>query len=124
MGPPPDDFMSLVEESAVEEIFEGPPDAFDEALVVGDVGLAEIDPKADAFGESFPFLHVSPDALLALLDEGFDTESFDFVFAMDTEFFADFDFDGESVGIPAGFAQAMEAAHGSVAGEEIFDGAG
>src|SRR5262249_15804171 len=98
--------------------------AFDEALVVGGVGVFEVDPEADAVGHSLPLLHVAPDALLALLDEGFDAVVFDFFFAVDAEFFADFDFDGKAVGVPAGFAFATVAGYRGVGGEEIFDGAG
>ena len=71
-----------------------------------------------------PFLHVAPDALLALLDERLDAVGFDFFFRVDAELFADFDFDGQAVGVPAGFAFAEVAAHRAVAREEVFDGAG
>ena len=66
-------------------------------------------------------LHVAPDAFLAFLDEGLDAVGFDFFFAVDAELFADFDFDGQAVGVPAGFAFAAVAAHGAVAREEVFD---
>jgi hypothetical protein len=76
--------VSSVQKASIEKAFKGPPNAFDEALVVGYVGFGEIDPKPESFGDSFPFLHVSPDALLAFSDEGFHTEGFDFLFGVDT----------------------------------------
>jgi hypothetical protein len=62
--------------------------------------------------------------LLAALDEGFDAETLDFFFAMETEFFANFDFDGEPMSIPASFSFATEAAHRAVPRKEILDRAG
>ena len=94
LRPPPYDLVSAIKQSAIEESFEGPPNAFDIALVIGHIGLRQIDPETESFGHAFPFLHVSPNALLATLNEGFDSVRFDFVFAMDAEFFADLDFDG------------------------------
>jgi hypothetical protein len=43
---------------------------------------------------------------------------------MDSEFFADFDFDGQAVCIPAAFALAEESFHRFVSGIEVFDGSG
>jgi hypothetical protein len=39
-------------------------------------------------------LHISPNALLAFLDETLDAVAFDLFFAVDSEFFTDFHFDG------------------------------
>ena len=113
--------MSSVEQASVEEILKGPPNAFDIALMVGHISFREIDPKAQAFGDTFPFLHVAPNALLALGDEGLDSVVFDIIFRVDAEFFANLDLDRQSVGIPTGLAIAPIPSHGSVAREEIFD---
>ena len=51
--------------------------------MVSNIGLRKIDPETESFGHAFPFLHVSPYALLATLNEGFDAIGFDFFFAMD-----------------------------------------
>jgi hypothetical protein len=45
LGPPPNDLVSSVEQASVEEILERPPNAFDIALMVGNIGLRKIDPK-------------------------------------------------------------------------------
>ena len=59
LGPPPDDLVALVEQPAVEQVLERPPDAFDVALVVGDVGLVQVDPEAEPLGEPLPLLACS-----------------------------------------------------------------
>jgi len=46
LGPPPDDLVALVQQPAVEQVLQRPPDAFHVALVVGHVGLVELDPEA------------------------------------------------------------------------------
>ena len=43
---------------------------------------------------------------------------------MDAELFADLDFDGQAVRVPAGFAFAAVAAHRAVAREQVLDRAG
>ena len=121
LRPPPDDFVALVEEAAVEEFLERPPDAFDVTLVVGHVGLVGVNPETEPFGQPFPFLHVPPDALLAELDKGLDAVGFDLLLGVNAEFLAHLDLDRQAVGIPAGFALAQVAPHGAVTGEEILD---
>ena len=104
LSPPPDDLVSLVEQAALEKILQRPPHALHEALVVRDVGLLQIDPKADPLGQPFPLLHVAPDTFLALVDKRFDAVGFDLFFAVDAQFFTDFHFDRQAVRVPAGFA--------------------
>ncbi len=69
-------------------------------------------------------MHVAPHALLALLDERLDAELFDLLFGVDAQFFADFHFDRQPVGVPASLALAQISAHGAVAREQVFDGPG
>ena len=116
--------MALVEQTLVEELGERPPHALHERLVVGDVGLGEIDPEADPLRESLPLLHVPPDALLALVDERLDAVGLDLCLGVNAEFLADLDLDGQPMGVPAGLALAVLAPHGAIAGVEIFDRAG
>ena len=104
LGPPPDDLVSLVEQAALEEGLQRPPDALHVALVEGDVGLVEMDPEAEPFGQFFPLLHVAENALDALVDERLDAVGLDFLLGVDAQFLADLDFDRQPVGIPAGLA--------------------
>ena len=80
MGPPPDDFVALVQQVVVEQSFQRPPDRFDVAFVVGHVSVVQFHPEPQPFGQLFPVLHVGEDALLAFVDEGFDAVFFDVFF--------------------------------------------
>ncbi len=92
--------------------------------MISDVGLVEVEPKADAFGEPFPLLHVAPDARLAFMNERLDAVRLDLFLRVDAQFLADLDLDRQAVRIPAGLAFTKESAHGAIAREEIFDGPG
>ena len=124
LRPPPDDLVPLVEQPAVEEIGQRPPDALHVRLVVGDVGLREIDPEADPLGERLPLLHVPPDALLALVDEGLHAIGLNLRLGVDSEFLADFDLDGQTMRVPARLPLAVLPPHRPVPGVEVFDRAG
>ncbi len=121
LGPPPDDFVALVEQAAVEEVFQRPPHAFDVALMEGDVGLVEVNPEAEPLGQLLPLLGVAEDAFDALADERLDAVGLDFLLGMDAQFLADLDLDGQTVRIPAGLALAEVSAHGLIAGKKILD---
>ena len=88
------------------------------------VRIVQLDPESKPLRQPLPFLHVLPDALLALLDERFDAVFFDVFFGVDAELFADFDFDRQSMRVPASFPLAVEALHRLVAWEDILDGSG
>ncbi len=83
--------------------------------MIGHVRLIKIDPEAETLGQHAPFLHITPDAGLALADERFDAVILDLLLAVDAEFFADFDFDGQAVRVPASFAFAEQPAHRFIA---------
>src|SRR5690606_18793514 len=69
-----------------------------------------------------PFLHVPPDARLALVNERFDPEVFDFFLAVDPQFLANLYLHRQPVGVPTGLSLAVIAPHGSIAREDILDG--
>ena len=117
--------MPLVEEALLEELGERPPDRLDERLVVRDVRFVEVDPETDPLGEVLPLAHVTPDALLAELDERFNAVVFDLLAGFfQAQRLADFQFDRQAVRVPARLALAAETAHGAVAGENVLHGAG
>ena len=122
LSPPPHDLVTFVQQAPVEQVFQDVPDAFDIALVVGDVGLFEIDPKPQSLCQAFPFAHVTPDAGLTFLDERFDAVFLDFFFRVDAQFLADFDLHRQTVRIPTRLSLAAEATHGFVTGEQVLDG--
>ena len=92
--------------------------------MVRNVRVIQLDPEAQSLGQFLPLLHVLPNALLAFLDEGFDTELFDVLFGVDAHLLADFHLDGQSMRIPARFAFAVETLHRFVAREEILHRSG
>ncbi len=89
--------------------------------MVGDVGLGEINPEADSFGEGLPLFHVPPDRLLAAMNEGLNPVGFDFGFGVNAEALADLDLNGQAMGIPAGLPLAIVAPHRPIAGVEVLD---
>src|SRR5205823_9470011 len=94
---------------------------FNVALVVGDVGVFEVNPEAEPLGQPLPILHVSPDRFLAAVDEGLDAVAFDLFLGVYAQLFADLDLDRQAVRVPAGFALAEIAAHRLVARKEVLD---
>ena len=58
------------------------------------------------------------------MDERLDAVGFDLLLGVDAQLFADLDLDRQAVRVPAGLALAAVAAHGAVAGEQVFDGPG
>ena len=114
--------MTLVKQSAVEEIFQCPPHAFDVSLVICDVSFFEMDPEAQPLGQFFPLFGVSEDAFEAFSNERFDAEGLDFFLAVNAHLFTDLDLDGQAVGIPAGFSFTAVSSHGLIAGEEVLHG--
>ena len=94
LSPPPDDLVALVQQVAIEQVLQGPPNRFNVALVISHIGFVQFDPEPKPLGQSLPLLHVLPHALLAAVDKRLDTELLDFVFGVDAHRFADFRFDG------------------------------
>ena len=124
LGPPPDDLVALVQESPVEEVLQRPPDAFDIALVVGDVRLVETDPEPEPFGQLFPLPRIAKDAFQAFANERLDPVRLDLLFRVNAQLFADLDLDRQPVRVPAGLPLAAVAPHGFVTREEVLDGTG
>ena len=104
--------MPLINKSAVEYGFERPPNRFDIIIVVSDIGFVHVRPIPDAVGHAFPFRLVLPNALLAFLDKRLHAVFFYVLFAVDIERLFHFQLDGQTVRIPARFAQNVLAFHG------------
>ena len=118
--------MTLIEESAIEEVFQREPDAFDERAVIRDVRVAQIDPETYPLGQFFPLRRVAENIGDATMDEGFKTETLDFFLRifLNQPFFNEllthFDFDGKPVGVPTGFSLAVISLHRLEARIEVF----
>ena len=129
LRPPPNDLVPLVEQAAVEEVLQREPNAFDKRLMIGNVSVFQVDPKADALGQLFPLRRVTEDVFDATVNERFEAELFDFFLRVFRDksrrdkLFADFDFDRKTVRVPTGLAFAEVALHRLVARIKVFDGA-
>ena len=90
-------------------------------VVVGDVGVVQINPIGHALGERVPQLGVLADAVLAggvVLGNAIGLD----VFAgFQTQLLFDLDLHGQAVGVPAGLAVHAVAAHGFIATERVLD---
>jgi len=113
----------LVDHPGVPEPLEDPPARFDVVVVVGDVGVIEIGPEADALAQPRPFFDVAGDAFAAFFVEARDAIGLDFGLRLEAEFLFDFELDWQAVGIPAGLSRHAVAAHGLVARHDIFEDA-
>ena len=124
LSPPPDDFVALIKQTTVKQVFQTPPDTLNITLVVCHIRLFQIHPETEPACQLLPLLHVSPDALLTFLDEWLFSVCFYFFLAVNAEFFANFDFHWQTMSIPASFAFAAETSHCFVTWKDIFDAAG
>ena len=119
-----EDFMTFVDQSLVPELFEDPPDGFHVIAVHGAVAVFEIDPAAHALDDLLPLFGVAEDDPAAGFVEFVNAVGFDFAFSGEMKHFLHFIFDGEPVTVPAESAFAVFSAHGLIAGNDIFNGAG
>ena len=92
--------------------------------MVGDVGVVEVDPEPQLFGEVFPLLGVAEDTVETAAHEGLDPVLENRVPARDPEFLLDLDLDGETVGVPSALSRHVVAAHGAIAGKHVLHDAG
>ncbi len=121
LGPPPDDLVTLVEQTLLEEIAERPPHALDVRAMIRDVRLIEVGPEGDPVGQRLPLSRVAEDGLDALLHEGLDAVLLDGRLAVEPELLLDLDLDGQPVRVPTGLARHRPAAHRLVTREEVLD---
>ena len=105
------DLVSFIDKSAVENVFQRPPLGLDIIIVVSDVRVFHIHPVAHAVGHFLPLGLVLPHAFLALTDKRLDTVLLDILFAVHAELLFDFEFDGQTMSIPAGFTRGVIAFH-------------
>ena len=115
--------VPLIEQALVPDLPQQPPDALDVLVVEGVVGVAHVDPEADALGEALPLLQVGGDALAAVLVEGGDAVVLDLLLAVDPQPALDLELDGQAVRVPARLARHAVAAHRLVAREEVLEDA-
>ena len=111
----------FVDQAGIPEGLEDPPTGLDVLRGVGSVGVGHVDPERHSFGHVLPLLDVLHDRFAAVSIELGNAVVLDRGFAVEAEHFLDFDLDGQAVSVPATFARYALAAHGLVAGEEVFE---
>ena len=119
-----DDLVALVEEVAVPQRLERPPDRFDVVGVERVVRLVEVDPVADPLGQRAPVLEVLEHRLAALAVELGDAVALDVLLGGEAELLLDRDLDREPVGVPAALALDVVPGHRLVAREDVLEHAG
>ena len=124
LGPPPDDLMSPVEQTLPEQSRQRPPDALHIRLVVGHVGIRQVNPEANPAGHFFPLLRVAEYRIHALPDEPLDAVFFDSPLAVYAQLLLDLHLDWEPVRVPASLARHVIARHGAVSQEHVLEYAG
>ena len=115
--------MPLVQQALLEQLRERPPNALNVALVIGDVGVGEIDPEADTVRHPLPLGRVAEDRLHAAKNEALDAVFLNGRFAVDAKFLLDLDLDRQPVRVPARFSRDVVAAHRAVAQKDVFEDA-
>jgi hypothetical protein len=117
------DLVSFVEQVVVPDSPQAPPDGLDVLVRQRHVGVFEVDPEPDPFGEAVPFLYVGEDRLSALAVELGDPVALDLLLGGDPELSLDLELHGEAVAVPARLARDVVAAHRLVAGKDVLEDA-
>ncbi len=86
------DLVALVEQALIPQRFQNPPHRLDVGVGVGDVGLFQVDPEAEAVGEFLPLLDVLESRLAAELVEGSDAVGLDLALIGEAELLLHADF--------------------------------
>ena len=115
---------ALIKQTLIPYLLERPPDGFDIAVVIGDVGVLHIGPETDSVGEILPHSLILPNALFAELDERLNAVFLYLILAVDAEQLLDLKLDGQTVGIPARLTGHHVALHSAVSGDHILDNSG
>ncbi len=114
--------VALIDEPLVPDDLEQPPDRLDVVVVERVIGVVHVDPEAHALGHRLPVADVAHHRLAAAARELGDTDLFlDAALVEDAELLLDLVLDRQPVGVPAGLARAVEAAHVLVAREHVLE---
>ena len=116
------DGISLVEEVLLVELLEKPPEGFDVLVVVGDVGMLQINPIAHLVGQVRPLIRVHHDVLAAGIVVVIHADFLTDILLGDAEALLHTQFHGKSVGVPSGLAVHLIALHGLIAQDGVLDG--
>ncbi len=116
-----DDLVALVEQVAVPQLLQRPPDRLDVVGIHRAVGVLEVDPERDALGQPVPVLDVRQRRLPAALVEAADAVALDVRLAGRADLLLDRDLDRQAVAVVAALALDVVTAHGLVAREDVLE---
>ena len=111
----------LVDQALVPELLQEPPPRLDVAVVEGGVGVIHVHPVGDALRQVLPRLDVAHDALAAAGVEAVDAVGLDLLLAGQAQLLLHLQLHGQAVGVPPTLADDAVAAHGLVAGDDVFE---
>ena len=116
-------FVTLVKKPFFPNLFQRPPFGFDKVIVIGNIGVVHIRPKADGLRKVLPHAFIFPNAFLALFDERFKSVLFNLLLAVQPEKLFNFKLNGQSVRVPACLADNLAALHRMVTRNHVLDNA-
>ena len=116
--------MALIEKALFVDRLQRPPLGLDIIVLIGDVRIVHVAPKADAIAHLTPLRLVLPDGLLAGLDERLHAVRLDLLLAVQAELFFDLELHGKTVRVPARLTQNVVALHRLIARDQVLDAAG
>ncbi len=112
--------IALVKQTFVVELFQQPPQRLDIPVVIRDVGMLHVHPIAHAVGQVFPLAGIFHHVLAASGVVVVYGNLFADVLFRDAQRFLHAQFHGQAVRVPPRLALHLEAAHGLVAAEHVF----
>ncbi len=115
------DAMTAVEEPAVVQPAEKPPDRLDVLVAEGDVRMRIVEPVPDPVGQRFPVGLVGKNAAPAQRVEPLDAVLLDRLLPLQPELLFHLDFHRQSMGVPAGDARDGPPLHGAEPADEVLD---
>ncbi len=113
--------VPLVQQPLVADRLQRPPHRLDIALIKGSVGVLQVHPEADAFGQPVPLLEELEHGVAALFVELLDPVLLDLGLALDPELLFNRDLHGQPVAVPATLALHAIAAHRLVARIDVLE---
>ncbi len=115
------DLVTLIQQLALMDLLQRPPHRLDVIGVQCAIGVLQVDPEADALGQTVPLLQIRPHRLPALGVEPRDPIRLDLVLAGDPQFLLHPDLHRQAVAVPAALALHLIAAHRLVARVDVLE---
>ena len=118
------DAIVLVQQAAVPDLLDDPPERLDVLRLVGHVRVVDVHPVPDALGELLPLGEIRPHGLLALRVELPDPKLLDLCLSREPELLFNLKLNRQPVRVPASFTIDMESAHRLVPRNQVLERTG